>query len=726
MENWPVPTSATELRGFLGLTGYYRKFVPNYGIISKPLTQLLTKKGFAWSDDAQEAFLTLKRAMAHTPVLALPDFTIPFVIETDACDTGVGAVLMQNGHPLAYMSKALGLLNRKLSIYEKEFMAIIMAVDKWRQYLQRGPFLILTDHKSLCNLSDQQLTSDLQRKAMSKLIGLQFQFKFKRGVDNSAADSLSRVGHLMEIQTASSCRPDWVTEVLNSYNTDTEMQQLLQQLAVHSPDEKGYSLEHGLIKFNGRLVIGSNLALQTKLIATLHDSALGGHSGIQATYQRAKKLYYWPGMKLAVELFVRQCEVCQQAKHSNTRPAGLLQPLPPPKGAWQDITMDFMEGLPLSDGANVILVVVDRLTKYAHFLPLHHPYTAKTVAKVYVDQIVKLHGVPLSIISDRDRIFTSAFWKELIAAVGTKLHYSTAYHPQTDGQTERVNQCVEQYLRCAVQDQPKRWHHWLAMAEFWYNTSHHTALGCSPFKALYRTEPNFGALPNLTVATDSVVEETTADYQMHIALLREHLAQAHARMKSQADKHRSEREFTVGDQVLLKLQPYAQHSVVNRPYHKLAYKYFGPFPVLERIGTVAYKLDLPEAAQVHPVFHISQLKPFIPKYTPVFHEFPSVADLTLTSAIPEEILQRRIVRQGNAAGVQILVKWQGLPVSQATWEDYTILRRRFPAASLWAEDQAQEGASVTPLPTVPMDNESQDPEVRPTSEEGPTSQAPEE
>jgi hypothetical protein len=136
----------------------------------------------------------------------------------------------------------------------------------------------------------------------------------------------------------------------------------------------------------------------------LHDSALGGHSGIQATYQRAKKLYYWAGMKLAVELFVRQCQVCQQAKHSNLKPAGLLQPLPPPKGAWQDISMDFIDGLPLSDGANVILVVVDRLTKYAHFIPLCHPYTAKSVAKAYVENIVKLHGVPLSIISDRDRL----------------------------------------------------------------------------------------------------------------------------------------------------------------------------------------------------------------------------------------------------------------------------------------------------------------------------------
>jgi hypothetical protein len=217
--------------------------------------------------------------------------------------------------------------------------------------------------------------------------------------------------------------------------------ELLQQLAIQSPDSKGHSLHQGLIKFKGRLVIGNNLALQTKLIATLHDTAVGGHSGIQATYQRAKKLYYWPGMKLAVELFVRQCAVCQQAKHSNTKPAGLLQPLPPPVAPWQEITMDFIEGLPLSDGADVILVVVDRLTKYAHFIPLRHPYTAASVAKAFMDNVVKLHGVPVSIISDRDRVFTSAFWKELIKAVGTKLHYSTA-----DRWVERASQPVSRTI----------------------------------------------------------------------------------------------------------------------------------------------------------------------------------------------------------------------------------------------------------------------------------------
>lgn len=619
-------------------------------------------------------------------------------------------MLMQNGHPIAYMSKALGVMNQKLSIYEKEFLAVIMAVDKWRQYLQRGSFTILTDHKSLSNLNDQQLTSELQRKAMAKLVGLQFEIKYKKGIDNGAADSLSRVGHLLDIHTISSCKPDWLQEVLNSYTTDKTTTALLQELAVLSPNAKGYYLEQGLIKYKGRLVIGDNLALQTKIIASLHDSAVGGNSGIQASYQRIKQLYYWPGLKLAVENYIKQCKICQQAKHTHHKPAGLLQPLPPPDAPWHAITLDFIEGLPLSDGANSILVVVDRLTKYAHFLPLRHPFTAASVSKLFVDNIVKLHGVPLSVVSDRDKKFTSHFWRELIKALGSKLNYSTAYHPQTDGQSERINQCLEQYLRCAVQDNPRHWKKWLSLAEFWYNSSFHTALGCTPFKALYRTEPNFGGMPNLTVSADSVTNDTALEYQAQTELLRAQLIRAQQRMKMYADKNRVERQFMVGDQVLLKLQPYAQQSVVNRPYPKLSYKYFGPYQILERIGEVAYKLDLPVAAKVHPVFHVSQLKPFTASYTPVFSELPVAPDLTAAAPVPVAILQRRLVRKGNAAAPQVLIKWAHLPDEMATWEDYYVLKNRYPDALLWDAEQegetSQGGANVTPSPDVSVDNES--------------------
>ena len=380
LQDWPVPTTPTKLRGFLGFTGYYRKFIPQYGIIAKPLTQLLTKKGFHWTDQAQQAFEKLKQAMIDAPVLALPNFDRPFSIETDACETGIGAVLVQDSHPLAYFSKALGVRNQKLSTYEKEFLAVMMAVDKWRPYLQRGPFTIVTDHKSLCNLGDQQLDTELQRKAMSKLVGLQFKFQYKRGVENGAADALSRVGHLLTVNALSLCQPAWTQEVTNSYETDIEAQTLLAQLAITSPDERGYTLNQGLIRYKGRLWIGANSALQTKLISALHYSPIGGHSGATTTYHRVKKLFMWRGLKTVVEDFVRQCQICQQSKHENISPTGKLQPLPVPSAPWQDISMDFVEGLPKSEGFEVIMVVVDRLTKFAHFIPLKHPFTASQVA----------------------------------------------------------------------------------------------------------------------------------------------------------------------------------------------------------------------------------------------------------------------------------------------------------------------------------------------------------
>jgi len=249
----------------------------------------------------------------------------------------------------------------------------------------------------------------MQRKAMTRLMGLHFKIIYKKGKDNIAADALSRVAHMMALQAVSVVQPAWVQEVLNSYTTDSRAQQLLQRLAITSPDNQGYSLDRGLIWYQGKVWIGSNSALQTKLIATCHSSALGGHSGIATPYYRLKKHFAWKGMKQDVENFVKQCTICQHAKHSLQHPMGLLQPLPIPQGVWQNLTMDFIEGLPKSEGCSVILVIVDRLTKYAHFLPVKHPYTAATIAQLFMDHVVKLHGLPASIVSDRDSIFVSHF-----------------------------------------------------------------------------------------------------------------------------------------------------------------------------------------------------------------------------------------------------------------------------------------------------------------------------
>jgi hypothetical protein len=226
MVQWPTPTNVIELKGFLGLTGYYRNFVKNYGMLAKPLTNLL-KKQFNWDASAQVAFDKLKSAMTSTPVLALPDFSQEFIVEIDASDVELGVVLMQNEKPIAFLSKPLSLSNKFLSIYEKEFLALIMAVEKWRSYLQGHEFVIRTDHKSLSYLNDQNLQSKLQRKAMTKLMGLQFKIVYRKGKGNLVADALSHMPAVMSMQSCSEVKPIWLQEVMNSYATDSLAQELL-------------------------------------------------------------------------------------------------------------------------------------------------------------------------------------------------------------------------------------------------------------------------------------------------------------------------------------------------------------------------------------------------------------------------------------------------------------------------------------------------------------------
>jgi hypothetical protein len=314
------------------------------------------------------------------------------------------------------------------------------------------------------------------------------------------------------------------------------------------------------------------------------------------------------------------------------------------------------------------------------------------VARVFIDNIVKLHGMPKSITSDRDTIFTSNFWKLLFKTLGSKLQYTTAYHPQTDGQSERVNQCLEMYLRCAAQDQPRQWRAWLPLAEFWYNSTFHTALGCSPFKALYGHEPDLGALP--AIDPESPVAGVIWDRTTQLDILKQRLTEAQNRMKLYADSKRSERTFQVGEQVLLKLQPYAQASVVNRPYPKLAYKYFGPYKILAKIGQVAYRLDLPSSSKIHNVFHVSQLKEYHSDFTPVFTDLPDPPELDTADTQPEKILDRRLVKRGNAALPQVLIKWTNIPEDSATWENWETLKAKFPAVLTWGQVSSHGGEPV--------------------------------
>lgn len=241
--------------------------------------------------------------------------------------------------------------------------------------------------------------------------------------------------------------------------------------------------------------------------------------------------------------FVRNCTVCLQAKPDRARYPGLLEPLPVLDSAWEIISLDFVEGLPMSDNTNAILVVVDKYTKFAHFMALKHPFTAASVARLFLDHVYQLHGLPKSIISDRDRIFTSRLRQMLVQLVGIHLRMSSSYHPQTDGQTERVNQCLETYLRCFVHSCPTRWRQWLPLAEFWYNTSSHSALGKTSFEVLYGYQPRLLGVDVSAAAPVPELQQWLEERELMNDLVRLHLQRAQERMRRQANKNRSERSF---------------------------------------------------------------------------------------------------------------------------------------------------------------------------------------
>lgn len=254
----------------------------------------------------------------------------------------------------------------------------------------------------------------------------------------------------------------WLSSLQDWYGSDAKASSLLAQLAVNDAACPPFSLQQGIIQYKNKIWLGSHSDLQRQVMAALHCSPIGGHSGYLATFSKISGLFFWPGMRKDILQFIRTCSVCLQAKPDRTRYPGLLEPLPIPEFTWEIISLDFIEGLPMSANANSILVVVDKYTMFAHFIPLRHPFTAASVARLFFDHVYRLHGLPKSIFSYCDRIFTSRLWQLLFQMAGIQLWMSSSYHPQTDGHTERVNQCLETFLRCFVHACP---HYRVKMAD---------------------------------------------------------------------------------------------------------------------------------------------------------------------------------------------------------------------------------------------------------------------
>ena len=535
-------------------------------------------------------------------------------------------------------------------------------------------------------LLDQRLATIPQHHWVGKLLGFDFSVEYRSGATNVVADALSRrnteEGELLAI---SAPRFDFISRLRHAQAMDPAL------VAVHDEVRAGtraapWAVTDGMVTFDGRLYIPAASPLLPEIVTAVHAD---GHEGVHRTLHRLRRDFHFPNMRRMVQDFVRACATCQQYKSEHLHPAGLLHPLPIPSVVWADIGLDFVEALPRVHGKTVILSVVDRFSKYCHFIPLAHPYTAESVAQAFFTDIVRLHGVPQSIVSDRDPVFTSSFWSELMRLMGTKLLMSSAFHPQSDGQTEAANRVIVMYLRCFTGDRPRQWLRWLPWAEYIYNTAYQTSLRDTPFRVVYgRDPPSIRSYEPGETRVEAVAQEMEAR-EAFLADVRYRLQQAQSAQKHHYDKSHRLVTYQVGDWALLRLRQRAAASLPRTVAGKLKPRYVGPYRVSELINDVAVRLELPAGARLHDVFHIGVLKKFVgaPPSSP-----PALPPTIDGAVVPEPA---RVVRARLARGVrQVLVQWHGEPAESATWEDVDDFRTRHPAFQLEDELVFEEGRDV--------------------------------
>ena len=711
VRSWPVPKNVHELRSFLGLTNYFRRFIRGYSKRAKALTDLCKdKSAWQWTDREAEAFENLKLDLCDAPVLALPDPSKPYEVVADASDFAIGAVLLQDGRPIAFESAKLKPSEVGWTTTDKEMLASVHAMRTWRCYLEgvsAENVLLITDH----NPNTYQPTKDLHGRQIrwsEFLSRFRFTWQHRPGRLN-VADPISRradysgcdhgtisADHCCGTMTRGSSEghsagaaaessedngsfvraPDYLAElgqtVQEGYMTDAWFRSESNIKPLHQAN--GYWW-HG-----ARLVIPEHAELRQRIMSEHHDTPYSGHLGVNRTERLVARQYWWPAMRADIVSYVQTCPTCQQNKPQPLKPAGDLQPLQIPVRPWSSVSMDLITALPPTRSGNTAIVVfVDRLSKMAHFVATVTTIGAAGMAKLFLNNVFRLHGMPEELVSDRDPRFTSVFWSELCMLLGTKRSMSTAYHPQTDGQTERMNRVLEDMLRHFCHPDQTDWDEHLACAEFAVNNAFQSSVQETPFMINFGQHPS---TPATIVKTDGLAQsrgknpaakQWVAEMQQRISMAKDNLNRAQQRMKFYADKVTRPISFEIGQRVLLSTVNLKKRSAGTA---KLLPKWIGPFPILDKIGNVAYRLLMPEQMRMHNVFHVSLLK--------AWHDSdkrqPPPATLFLDGTVEFEV-ERVLdhsdrVQPGSRPGRKskgrvlrdFLVKWRGYGPEHNTWE----------------------------------------------------------
>ncbi|KAF1327472.1 Pol protein, partial [Globisporangium splendens] len=519
--DWPIPKNVKDLRKWLGLANYLHKYSHNYAARVRPLTHLLKKDvEWDWTNDVMNAFIDVKESLVRAPVLALPDHTKAFSVVCDASDFAIGCALMQkddDGHErvVSYQSRLLKAAEKNYPVHDKELLAIKYALLKFRVHLLGAtPFVVYTDHASLRTAINSPHLSQRMARWLAFFSEFNFRVEYKPGKENVLADALSRrpdyessvddssdalclerTPDLMHL-SISRVQTKLKDNIQSLYAKDDECRLLIAHFDGSSKESLPAKLESKLARFSyhdgllwhrlsnfdyPRVYVPHDQDLKLSILHEFHDAPASGHLGREKTFLQVSNVFWWPHQYKWVANYVRSCEQCQRVKPAGKNKAP-LHPLPIPQDCWKSVSMDFVFGFPEDKARNTgVVVFVDRLSKMVHVAPVRKHVTAQETACLFLEHVFRYHGLPESIVSDRDPRFTAAFWRELFRLLGTDLALSTADHPETDGQTERVNRVVEDILRSIAVDHPRDWSRWLPYAEFAINSSEHASTAVTPF-----------------------------------------------------------------------------------------------------------------------------------------------------------------------------------------------------------------------------------------------------
>lgn len=743
--NWEAPKNVKDVRSFIGFANFYRRFIDDFSLLSAPLIRLTRKDvKFEWSDHCQQSFDRLKTAFTSAPVLRHFDPLLPCVVEADSSDYCTGGVLSQEDvegvlKPVAFFSKRLSPAECNYEIYDKELLAIIRCFEQWRPELEGAiyPVKVLSDHKNLQYFCTTKQLSHRQARWSEYLSRFDFKITYRPGSQGQKPDALTRRSQDQPAQEEARqyrkqtlLRPEifdfpahqpatddsgedfaetalavTLTEtdrsieqiIADEYKTDKFILQVRQQLSEGVRKSKLISLGecevlNDRLYYRGRMVIPDHDELKIKLLRHTHNSPVGGHPGRTRTLDILSRHYYWPKMYETVRRFVSSCHTCSRTKAWKTTFTGVLKPLPVPQRRWADISVDFIVELPESEGCPNIMVVVDRLSKGAHFIECPN-ITARTVARLFLKHVWKLHGLPESIVSDRGSAFISEFWKELCARLRIDSRLSTAFHPETDGQTERKNGELEQYLRAFVSYQQDDWVEWLPMAEFCANNSRNESTGTSPFLANSGQHPRMGFEPP-TERRDQLTAREVDDFVSHMKeldeFLRDEMAWAQAVYAEKADRKRTPAPaYKVGDYVWANLKNMRTH----RQSKKLDWKNAGPYEIEKVVSPYAFRLKLPPSVKIWPVVNTSNLMP-VSETEPIPGQRPEPPPPIEIDGEEEYAVERILDARIHHRRLQFLVKWRGYEnPDDLTWEPESTVAE---AAAL-DEFEAQNGALMERL-----------------------------